>query len=167
MPSAREFGRRNAQSGPSGYRPPPISPPPVQPATPIPFASLVPLLFGFEGRIGRTTFWLASLVLNLIGGLVYALVLVAALGRGGVAALASGHQGPSLALLPVMLIMVWTGLALQIKRWHDRDKSALWVLVSFIPLIGPLWMLVECGFLPGTAGSNLYGPSPRLAMMDD
>ena len=28
--------------------------------------------------------------------------------------------------LVVLVFAVWTGLALQIKRWHDRDKS--WVL---------------------------------------
>lgn len=167
MSSPREFGRRTVQSAPQTFRASPTSPPPVQPATPIPFASLIPLLFGFEGRIGRTTFWLTSLVLNVIGAMAYALVLVASLGQGGVAALASGHQGPSLSLLPVALVMAWIGFALQVKRWHDRDKSWLWVLISFIPLIGPLWALVECGFLPGTPGGNLYGPSPRHPVLED
>jgi uncharacterized membrane protein YhaH (DUF805 family) len=34
------------------------------------------------------------------------------------------------------------------------------VLIGLIPVIGWIWTLVECGLLPGTAGSNDYGPDP-------
>ena len=47
-----------------------------------------------------------------------------------------------------------------IKRWHDRDKSGWWSLIAFIPLIGFLWVLIECGFLAGTSGSNRFGEDP-------
>jgi uncharacterized membrane protein YhaH (DUF805 family) len=29
-----------------------------------------------------------------------------------------------------------------------------------VPIIGPIWALVECGFLRGTEGPNAYGPDP-------
>ena len=48
---------------------------------------------------------------------------------------------------------MWTGLALQVKRWHDRDKPWTWVFITFIPFVGGVWALVECGFLDGTCGS--------------
>jgi len=50
--------------------------------------------------------------------------------------------------------------ALSVKRWQDRNKSGLWIFISFIPVIGPIWMLVENGFLRGTSGNNKYGPDP-------
>lgn len=56
--------------------------------------------------------------------------------------------------------MLWSSLALQVKRWHDRDKSAWWLLMNFVPFIGAIWVLVECGFLRGTEGQNSYGPDP-------
>ncbi|MFT6862889.1 MAG: uncharacterized membrane protein YhaH (DUF805 family), partial [Akkermansiaceae bacterium] len=56
----------------------------------------------------------------------------------------------------------WMGLALQGKRWHDRGKSGWMILVNFIPLVGGIWALVECGFLSGTPGPNQYGPDPLV-----
>jgi len=47
-----------------------------------------------------------------------------------------------------------------VKRYHDRDKSGWWVLIIFLPVIGALWYLIECGFLRGTDGNNAYGPDP-------
>jgi uncharacterized membrane protein YhaH (DUF805 family) len=46
---------------------------------------------------------------------------------------------------------------MQVKRWHDLDKSGWMVLVNFIPLIGMLYSLLTLGFQPGTAGPNKYG----------
>jgi uncharacterized membrane protein YhaH (DUF805 family) len=58
-------------------------------------------------------------------------------------------------------VLIWPALALQVKRWHDRDKSGWWVLIAFIPIIGAFWVLIECGFLDGTPGPNRFGPSPK------
>jgi len=62
--------------------------------------------------------------------------------------------------LAVSVIAIWVGLAIQIKRWHDRNKSGWWVLINLVPIIGPLWALVEVGFQRGTVGPNRYGPDP-------
>ena len=48
-------------------------------------------------------------------------------------------------------------LAVWAKRWHDRGKSGWWNLIALIPIIGPIWALVESGFLKGDCGSNRYG----------
>jgi uncharacterized membrane protein YhaH (DUF805 family) len=61
------------------------------------------------------------------------------------------------ALMFPVLIM---GTIVQIKRWHDRDKSGWWVLINFIPILGGLWSLIECGFVKGTNGKNRFGPDP-------
>lgn len=34
---------------------------------------------------------------------------------------------------------------------------------SWVPVIGGLWYLIECGFLPGTPGPNTYGANPLAA----
>lgn len=54
----------------------------------------------------------------------------------------------------------WAHLAVNVKRWHDRDKSGWWVLIELIPLIGSIWALVELGCLKGTYGKNRFGPDP-------
>ena len=119
--------------------------------------NLTQLLFSFDGRIRRMHYWLGAIGAGVVYGVGagIAMMLANMLGRGGLGII-------GLALYFVILVAaVWTGLALQIKRWHDRDKSWVWIFISFIPAIGAIWALVECGFLDGTPGPNKYGPSPK------
>ena len=71
-------------------------------------------------------------------------------------ALLFGYQG----------LLFWSCACLAIKRFHDRGKSGAWVLILLVPFVGPLWYLVEVGFLPGTAGPNRFGPEPLGSSAD-
>ena len=51
----------------------------------------------------------------------------------------------------------WIGLSVQVKRWHDRGKSGWWGLINLIPIIGQVWVFIECGVLRSTAGDNRFG----------
>ncbi len=66
--------------------------------------------------------------------------------------------------IPVFLILssvlIWPGFAITVKRWHDRDKSAWWVLIILVPIVGLIWTMIEVGHLQGTVGSNQYGDDP-------
>jgi uncharacterized membrane protein YhaH (DUF805 family) len=119
------------------------------------------LLFGFRGRITRAKFWLVALGIFVVG-----LVLFAALG-GNVALLVDPPEIPpsigpfaSTVLLAFGVLATWISLAVAVKRYHDRDKSGWWVLIIFVPVIGGLWYLIECGFLRGSEGHNNYGRDP-------
>jgi uncharacterized membrane protein YhaH (DUF805 family) len=111
------------------------------------------LLFSFEGRIPRSVFWMSLFVLGVVHLGVSA----------GLNALGENNSLPAFA---VILVLIWfafvfiAGLAIQVKRWHDRDKSGAWVLINLVPIIGGFWALIECGFLRGTEGPNDYGPDP-------
>ncbi|MFT3988793.1 DUF805 domain-containing protein [Aestuariivirga sp.] len=128
------------------------------------------LFLSFEGRIGRQAFWLGLIALLVIEWIVFFLVLtlfggsltVAVDGGDSQAAMAAMYSLTGPAAL-VSLIFLWPALAIQIKRWHDRNKSGWWVLIAFLPIIGGLWVLIECGFLRGTVGPNAYGPDPVAA----
>jgi uncharacterized membrane protein YhaH (DUF805 family) len=119
---------------------------------------MMQLLFSFNGRIRRSNYWLGALG----AGFVYGVIAAACLMLG---IMLTHGQGPGpvgmLLYLIVLVFAMWTGLALQVKRWHDRDKSWVWIFISFIPLVGAIWALVECGFLDGTPGPNKFGPSPK------
>jgi uncharacterized membrane protein YhaH (DUF805 family) len=110
--------------------------------------SLRHLLFGFGGRIGRRTWWLWG-VAALLGMSLYATVLLRV---AGVAADTTD--------LLVNLLLLWPALAISAKRWHDRGKSAWWMLVLLVPVLGWIWSLVENGCLRGQAGPNRYGADP-------
>jgi uncharacterized membrane protein YhaH (DUF805 family) len=106
------------------------------------------LLFSFEGRISRKPFWMFILVV-FIGTIITTFIDTATTG-----------QDSGIASLLFILIIFWPSLAIQVKRWHDRDKSGWWVLINFVPILGPIWALVENGFLTGTEGSNRFGENP-------
>ena len=114
--------------------------------------SLKEILFSFEGRIPRKVFWLYG-VLGLIVVMLLAIGIIAGL------AYVLGDWFGILAI-PLYIGVIWVSLAIQVKRWHDRDKSGWWVLISFIPIIGAIWQLVECGFLEGSQGDNRFGSEP-------
>ncbi len=131
-------------------------------------------LFSFEGRIGRFDWWMLNLLIGavMIGGWVVAFTMLGA-PPGAEAVDAYGKPlGPpdapdfgrllTAAVVPVLLTL-WPSYAVQVKRWHDRDKSAVWIAVNFIPWVGPIWATVELGFLPGTPGGNRFGPGPGLS----
>jgi uncharacterized membrane protein YhaH (DUF805 family) len=79
------------------------------------------LFFGFKGRINRAKYWLAILVFVIIS-LVLAII---AYGVGDLLA----FQALSLIVNIVVFI---SGLAVGIKRLHDRDKSGWWILLFYI-----------------------------------
>jgi uncharacterized membrane protein YhaH (DUF805 family) len=51
-------------------------------------------------------------------------------------------------------------LAVTVRRLHDTNKSGWNLLISFIPLVGSLWLLVIM-VSKGTEGENKYGPDPN------
>ena len=129
--------------------------------------NIVWFLFSFQGRISRAPFWIFNIVLFLLLGAIHLWVLstvpVATTGD-----LATG-EGPGNVGTPYMvflLLTIWPSLAVQAKRWHDTDRSAWWILINFVPLIGGIWTLVVTGFFPGTAGDNKFGPNPLAGKTD-
>ncbi|WP_018969142.1 DUF805 domain-containing protein [Rubritalea marina] len=116
-------------------------------------AKLTPneILFGFKGRISRSSYWAYSIVTMLA---FYAIVFVTSLVFG------SESLAASIIALVCYLPVLWITIAIQAKRWHDRDKSAWWVLIAFVPVVGALWAFIENGCLKGTDGPNNFGQDP-------
>jgi uncharacterized membrane protein YhaH (DUF805 family) len=109
------------------------------------------LFFSFNGRISRTQFWLALAVLTGGGLLITFIILF----------LPNALKIFGKIIFPIAILLIaWSSLAVSAKRWHDRDKSGWWILISLIPIIGPIWTWVENGFLCGTQGSNRFGSDP-------
>lgn len=115
-------------------------------------AEIIPLtvkqiLFSFQGRIPRKAYWFASLGIWL--GFIILASIMQVVGLPEVI---------TATLIAVTYIAVlWASIAVQVKRWHDRNKSGWWVLINFVPVIGMIWSLVENGFLRGDELSNDYG----------
>ncbi len=108
----------------------------------------------FDGRISRAKFWAGYVVLWI----------TAAISVGIISTLLGDDTSTTMAFsvmyLVAIAILFLAGLAIQVKRWHDRGKSGWWVLIALVPIIGALWAIIETGFLQGTRGANEYGPDP-------
>ena len=102
------------------------------------------LYLKLDGRIGRRTYWLKGVVPFFIIGVVAALIDYYADANNILTTIAS-------------LLLIWPGIAMMVKRWHDRDKSGWWILIQLIPIVGSIWSFIELGFLKGTEGANKFG----------
>ena len=114
----------------------------------------------FRGRSGRKEYWLFSLATLL----VYALL-------GGLLAYAGAFvpkygEDPSILTMLVfslvflsVVALIVPGIAVEVRRFHDQDRSGWLVLLGLIPYVGFLIVLIfMC--LPGTKGPNRFGADP-------
>jgi uncharacterized membrane protein YhaH (DUF805 family) len=115
----------------------------------------------FSGRSRRKEYWLFALLV-----IVIALALALVTGAGAMlmnpaSALQTGGLGIGMILLFLFwLAIIIPSIAVQVRRFHDQDKSGWFVLLNFVPYIGSLIVLVfMC--LEGTRGPNRYGPDPK------
>ena len=167
MQSAPQFGRRGVVATASAAKPAHRTPPTAE----APGAGRAgafrlhaaaagrPAVRFPEGRVQRGVYrlcrftWYVVMLLVLYDGLNQALTQA----KGNPVLLTVW----GLVAVSFPVLIVWTTLAMQVKRWHDRDKSWPWLFVGFIPIVGPVWVLIECAFLEGTQGPNRFGPSPK------
>lgn len=128
---------------------------------------MIQKFFGFQGRIGRGTWWLAQIVgipiVYLVGiSLLAGLIAASPAETAGDLNLAWGGT-MILVLVAAFIIGVWINFSSTIQRYHDRGKSGFWSLMLLVPFIGAIWVFIECGFCSGEDGYNNWGPPPGAA----
>jgi uncharacterized membrane protein YhaH (DUF805 family) len=128
---------------------------------------MMKFLFSAEGRVNRARFWSALIyyfVAGLIAGAIYFglwQIIPGSVGDDGTLQVNGVAAVPYLILgFAYFIALVWSGICVGIKRFHDRDKSGWWILIQLVPLIGGIWYFVEAGCLRGTVGANRFGPDP-------
>ncbi len=117
--------------------------------------------FSFAGRINRAKYWRIKVGLFFANFFFHIWVAT----QYSHTAL---HRPPTKTgewillggVILVTLVTLLVSIATDVKRYHDRDKSGWWVFIVFLPVVGAVWLLIECGFLPGTVGPNRFGPDP-------
>ncbi len=79
--------------------------------------------------------------------------------------LPQGSTGTWLGNLFAIVSLV-PALAVTVRRLHDADRSAFWLVLWFVPMFG--WMLLLVFLcLDGSVGRNRYGMDPRGRMTVD
>jgi len=136
-------------------------------------------LFSFRGRASRLTYWRVGLATAGALAVLWVSTIFVAMGAGNAAFI------PLALVLPVLVV----NLAVGVRRLHDRNKSAWWLLVFWAAplfLLGltqwltdqtgegspaamatvtgalalEIWAIVEIGFRRGTPGDNRFGAPP-------
>ena len=140
----------------------------------------------FSGRSRRKEFWMFQLlniiVIAVFLGPIYRIMIGNMMSQMAVAqdgtysaAASSGFQygDHPIAIAFGAIGVIWAlfvlvpGIAVTIRRLHDRDMSGWWylgfIVLSIIPLIGIVasigFLVVMC--LDGTKGTNRFGADPK------
>jgi len=111
----------------------------------------------FQGRARRSEYWLFWLFCFIVGLVIGVLRLA----TGGMEAMQSGRlDAMGVVNLLFSLAVLIPSLAVAFRRLHDTNRSAWWILIAFIPILG--WIaLIVFYLLPGTPGPNRFGPDPK------
>lgn len=107
----------------------------------------------FSGRARRAEYWwfaLFVIIVSFVLGAIEAMIF-------GPGAFAPYGIGPIAGLFTLAILV--PSIALTFRRLHDLDRSAWWVLLGLIPVIGTL-VLLFWYVQRGTPGDNRFGPDP-------
>jgi uncharacterized membrane protein YhaH (DUF805 family) len=151
---------------------------------------LAQIIFGLDGRINRAWYWLYLASAAPVLALLREASLALAARDGNTDAVAINlvaELAESLAGV-LILIVLGAGVALTVRRLHDRDKPGSWFahfvaapvllfwlgqiyldahlervhslpfLLQFVALFVSVWSFVELCCRRGTAGPNRFGP---------
>ena len=74
---------------------------------------------------------------------------------------ATGFEELDFWLLVFGILLFLSNLIIVVRRLHDQNRSGWWLLLFCVPVVGIVWLLIWCLFIPGTNGENRFGPDPR------
>src|SRR5690554_4256564 len=107
-------------------------------------------IWGVNGRIGRMRYVAWSMVYSLA---ILPVALICALAFN-----ISTWLGGLLAVVALIGAII-VGVQISVKRLHDIGWSGWLLLIALVPLVGSIFQIITF-VMPGTKGSNLYGPPP-------
>src|SRR3954470_11771108 len=104
----------------------------------------------FSGRARRSELWffvLFNVIVSIVAGIIDAILGTRnSTGSGLVQSLAS-------------LALLLPNLAVGARRLHDTGRTAWWLLIGLVPLVGAIVLIVF--YVQHSQGDNQYGPSPK------
>jgi uncharacterized membrane protein YhaH (DUF805 family) len=101
----------------------------------------------FDGRAQRAEYWYFFLFNTLIAISLSVFTIMVR------------DESNVLGSLYTLAVLI-PGIAVSIRRLHDVGKSGWMLLISFIPIIGAIWLLVLM-VTDSNPGDNKYGPNPK------
>lgn len=104
----------------------------------------------FNGRAGRKEYWLFQLFNGIIATLLYILMFISI----------DSYEGPNTAFTIVnalyCLAILLPNLSVTVRRLHDVGKGGGWIFITFVPVIGGLYLLYLM-ICKGEPNANRFG----------
>lgn len=110
--------------------------------------------FGFTGRARRKEFWMFFLFHVLFG--LFAISVDLYMGNDILEA-----NLYSLYYIYFFATLI-PSISVGIRRLHDAGRNSAWILLSIIPILGPLILLILYTE-PGQPFDNKFGPNPKTS----
>ena len=112
---------------------------------------IVSVCFSLEGRIPRSVYWFTSF--GAVALFYFTLTAMSAL---------LDKDAPATLFLVVLLVLLflWSQLAISVKRFHDLGMPGYWSLLLLLPGIGQLTQFFVLGLRRGSRGENRFGRDP-------
>lgn len=106
----------------------------------------------FDGRAARLEFW----VFLIMHAVISSAILVAIISIIP----ETLHGAIELIVLAWYFLAAIPLLAAMCRRLHDTGRSGWWIFIQFVPLVGPVWQLINL-LSDSEPGDNQYGPNPK------
>ncbi|MEC4113011.1 DUF805 domain-containing protein [Myroides pelagicus] len=110
----------------------------------------------FNGRARRQEYWMFVLFNTLVA---FGIIIV-----GGILTALTDTDAIMQFFVGLYIIYILgtfiPSIAVLVRRLHDTNNSGAYYFMSFIPLVGPILLLVKL-VEDGTRGTNQYGVDPK------
>ena len=120
--------------------------------------------FEFSGRSSRSEYWYFMLLFVTAVLIAYAMIYASGGFEPGfdpeVSEPGALYYVGTLGFGIFALVSIIPMIAVEVRRWHDLEKSGWFWFIRFIPLVGGFIVLAFM-FKAGTSGSNKYGTDPH------
>ncbi|WP_424316223.1 DUF805 domain-containing protein [Haloferula sp.] len=109
---------------------------------------MITKLFSPKGDASRSEWWIVTLVSEFVAQCLILSLIIPALDEGSL-------QPPMLvSLLVLVTVVLWLTVAVSLRRLRDRGRSGWLLLIGLVPVAGLIWLIIECGFIPGRSSSE-------------
>lgn len=113
----------------------------------------------FNGRARRKEFWMFYLINSML--------MIGFTLAGAIIAMATDVPAIMIAVVAVLILYLLATfiptLAVIVRRLHDTNNSGWMYCVTFIPMVGGIWLIVLL-CTDGTLGENYYGQDPKIGV---
>jgi len=106
----------------------------------------------FSGRARRTEYWMFALFTILI---LFGIIILDTM-----TGIANKSVGFGVLTALYMVATFIPGFAVSVRRLHDIGRSAWWLLIGIVPLIGGIVLLIFT-VMEGERGQNRFGANPK------